>query len=80
MFETHGDKAVEVGAGESDPAVGGAFDFDVAENGQRWAWADDLAKPCDGGFEFIDRKCDGFHMGCVGCTQTAHVLVKAHGL
>jgi hypothetical protein len=34
MFETHGDKAGKICAGEGDPAVVGAFDFDVLQKRQ----------------------------------------------
>jgi len=45
---------IEVGAGEGDPAVFGAFDPDVAEHGQGAAFGDDFAEAGECGFEFRD--------------------------
>ncbi len=66
MFETHGDEAVKISAGERDPAVVGAFDFDVLENGQGGSWIDHLADSREGGFQFRDGQWDGFHVGAWG--------------
>ncbi len=65
MFETHGDEAIQVGAGESNPTVGSAFDFDVMQDRQSGSWVDHFAKSCQSGFQFRDGECDGIH-GCGG--------------
>ena len=50
MFETHGDEAIQVGAREGNPTIGGAFDFDVMQDRQRGSWVDQFAESCQSGF------------------------------
>jgi hypothetical protein len=66
MFEAHGDEAVKISAGEGDPAVVGAFDFDVLENGQGGSWIDHLADSREGGFQFRNGQWDRFHVSVWG--------------
>lgn len=54
MFETHGDKAVKISAGEGDPAVVGAFDFDVLQKRQSAPLRDHFADSREGGFKLRD--------------------------
>ena len=63
LFESQGDKAVEISPGEGDPAVGRAFDFDVMQDGQGGFWVDQFAKSCQSGFQFRHGECDGIHSG-----------------
>ena len=65
MFETHGNEAVQVGAGEGDPTFSSAFDFDVMQDRQSGSWIDHFAQPCQSGFQFRNGECDGIH-GCGG--------------
>ena len=52
MFETHGDEAIQVGAGESNPTFGGAFDFNVMQDRQNSFGIDDFSESCQSGFQF----------------------------
>lgn len=66
MFETHGDKAVKIGAGKGDPAVVGAFDFDVLQKRQSAPLRDHFADSREGGFKLRDWQWDGVHVGVWG--------------
>ena len=66
MFQSQGDPAVEIGACKRDPAIVGAFDFDLVEDGEGGASMVDFAQAGEGGFEFGDRQFDGFHVGVWG--------------
>jgi hypothetical protein len=61
MLKTDGGPAVEIGAGERDPTVVCALDFDVVEDGEGGASVEDFAQAGEGGFEFRHRERDGFH-------------------
>ena len=45
-------KRIEIGAGESDPALAVAFDVDHAQDGQGGVARDDFGEAADGRFEF----------------------------
>jgi hypothetical protein len=68
MFETHGDEAFLVSAGEGDPAVVGAFDFDVLKKRSGAPLRDHFADSREGGFKFRHGERDRFHnvIGCMG--------------
>ena len=54
LFQADGDVVIEIRPGKGDPAVLGAFEFDVAEHGQGAAFGNDFAEAGEGGFEFRD--------------------------
>lgn len=57
LFETQGDEAVQVGAGESNPTIGGAFEFDVMQDRKSGSWIDHFAKPCQSWLQFRNGEC-----------------------
>lgn len=62
MLKTHGGPAVEIGAGERDPAVVCALDFDVVEDGEGGASIEDFARPVRAGLSSTTGSLMGFMM------------------
>jgi hypothetical protein len=52
LFQAIGDERIEVGAGDGNPTVFGAFDFEVLEDWECAAFADDFAESGECRFQF----------------------------